>query len=330
MPLEIETFEVGIALAGEVLTVAGIIEKELLVLTADEKLFSIEAADFKISECFKLPQTDLNLKNELILKTSPTGRFCVLAEKYRSNGVLMDLEQKLVVREIYRGSYHVEHCGFTVDFFEKDGQEYLVYATDWNRLDILNLASNQIVTDRKSPDHREPHYLDYFHAGISISPGARWIVDNGWVWHPYGVLMAWDLEAWLKNEWESEDGESKFDITGAGYFWDRPLCWIDGERIAYWGVGGDDEEMADSVVIYDLAKRAEVRVINGVPKSDLFFDKYLFCSSKEKGLSIWDIEKSKPVYANPDLKPQTFIKFGADYLTGISEKSIRLLQLKEL
>ncbi len=44
---------------------------------------------------------------------------------------------------------------------------------------------------------RPLHYLDYFHGELSVSPAENWIADNGWVWHPSGIVTSWSLQAWF-------------------------------------------------------------------------------------------------------------------------------------
>jgi hypothetical protein len=171
-----------------------------------------------------LPDTKLDYDKPLVLKISPTENFCVIGSKYGQFGVVVDLESKEIILEISRGDYCVEHCYWGIEFFKLNNEEYLIHNTDWNRLDITSLNTKEVITKRKNPEHANPHYLDYFHSGISISPNNTWIIDNGWHWHPWGVLTAWSLQRWLENIWESEGGGSKFDITSAAYFWDRPIC----------------------------------------------------------------------------------------------------------
>lgn len=305
------------------------VTKDNLFILSDEKeIIKIDIKYSKVTKLLKLSSNHINFGKSLIIKVSPTEKFCVIANQYASNGIVIDLETKEIILEITKGDYCVEHCSFCVDFFVKEGQEFLVHHADWNKLDITNLNTNELVTKRKSPEHKEPHYLDYFHSNISVSPNYKWIVDNGWVWHPWGILTAWSLQEWLKNPWESEDGKSKFDITASAYFWDRPICWIDENTIAYWGVGDDDEEMEDSVVIYDLLERKELKIIKGIKKSDLFFDKYLYCYSQKTGLGIWNIETSTKLFSSEYIKPNILIKTRKGIVINTSKNNIEFLKLK--
>lgn len=327
--MQVEIIKRRTELNNEPLWVAqnSVIKDNLFILSDEKEIIKINIVDFKISKLLKLSNTQINFGKSVIIKISPTEKFCVIANQYGQFGVVIDLETKEVVLELTRDEYCVEHCSFSLEFFQRDSQEYLIHNTDWNRLDITNLNSKKLCTERKSPEHKEPHYLDYFHSEILISPNYDWIVDNGWVWHPFGVLTAWSLAEWLQNPWESEDGNSKFEITSAAYLWDRPLCWIDKNTLAYWGVGEDDEEMEDSAVIYDVVKRKEIKIIKGVTKGKLLFDKYLYCSSLQNGLSIWNIETSALMYSNEKIKPDTFIQSQNGIIIGVSENHIEFLKI---
>ncbi len=137
-------------------------------------------------------------------------------------------------------------------------------------------------------------------------------------------MTAWKSSDWLGNVWESETGAGKFEITGAAYFWDRPVCWIDGETIAYWGIGEDDEEMRDAVVIYNLPERLTVKTIDGVPRGGLFFDQVLYCVSKPFGLSVWDIETNALIFEDKQVKPTAIYKIDDVFLAEAAKNSLRL------
>ena len=70
-----------------------------------------------------------------------------------------------------------------------DGRTLVVHATDWNRLDVSDPATGERLTlrDLPQPESGQPRpnrYMDYCHAGLSVSPDYEWIADWGWIWHP--------------------------------------------------------------------------------------------------------------------------------------------------
>src|SRR5258708_20088087 len=104
-----------------------------------------------------------------------------------------------------------------------------IHGSGWNRLDGSDSATGELVSDRNPTSYRRgedrpAHYLDYFHGRLVLSPDGRRIVDDGWVWHPFGIPDVWDIQAWLDNNvWESEDGPSKLSLASRAYYWNHPL-----------------------------------------------------------------------------------------------------------
>jgi hypothetical protein len=171
----------------------------------------------------------------------------------------------------------------------------VIHRTGWNRLDISDAATGDLLTPRSltpSGHGGQPpdHYLNYFHGRLSVSPDGRWIADDGWVWSPVGLPLAWDLRRWLAaNPWESEDGPSLQALCQRWYHWDSPMCWISENRIAVSGVGDDDEALLPGVRVFDVTARAEVSAF-ALPEhaASLFSDGSRLFSAGSAGLGIWD------------------------------------------
>lgn len=125
-------------------------------------------------------------------------------------------------------------------FAEYKGRTLLIHGTEWNRLDLLDVRSEKRITTRQTPFYdaangRSEHYLDYFFGKLHVSQGGEWIVNTGWIWHPYGELRSWNLPAWVMNCWESEDDPSVQTHLDPQEDWDQPLVWINDYTIAVWG-----------------------------------------------------------------------------------------------
>jgi hypothetical protein len=227
------------------------------------------------------------------LHLSPDGRFAAVVQTKAGKGVVVDLTAGRPTMWLDRGGYHVQHYSFAIAFLETDGQPVLVHATDWNRLDLSDPATGRLLTERGPTSYRrgEPrpiHYLDYFHAGLRPSPGGQWIADNGWVWHPSGVVVTWNAGLWrTTNVWESEDGPSRSILCWRAYLWDAPICWTDETTLAVWGIGDDDQAMIPGVRLFDVTLGAERFWFPG-PQGALFFDGHLF-SAAPSGLEMWDV-----------------------------------------
>jgi hypothetical protein len=227
------------------------------------------------------------------LHCSADGRYVAVVNDFGRHGRVLDLATGAVGVELYGGSYHHETVPFSVAFVEHGGRTLVVHRSDWNRLDISDAATGQLLTARPQPQYevgvqRPEHYLDYFHGAIVVSPGGRRIADDGWVWSPVGIPAVWNLHAWLEeNVWESEDGASRHGLCPRAYRWNSPLCWLDDERIVVSGIGGDDEAMLDGVRIFVAATGQEVGAFPG-PTGDLFADPVRLYAAAPGGLEVWD------------------------------------------
>jgi hypothetical protein len=198
----------------------------------------LEAAE--VLPVVDLSSSPIDPAKEVCLHVSPGGNLLAIANTKGRQGLVLELETGKTLMRLQRDDYHTDACTFPLAFFMHQGRELLVHGTEWNRLDISDPRTGRLQTRRKSPKYRhalskDDHYHDYFHSSLSVSPGSRWIVDNGWVWQPWGVLMSWSLETWIaKNRWESEDGGTMRTVYD-GEDWDRPVAWIDDHRLAVWG-----------------------------------------------------------------------------------------------
>jgi hypothetical protein len=175
------------------------------------------------------------------LHVSPRGDLAAVVEARGRHGIVLDLDDGRPTMTLDRGAYHPEQTDFLVAFFEPDGQLRLVHGADLNRLDVCDPRTGGTLTVRsptsyRSGKERPENYLDYFHGGLSISPGGERIADNGWVWHPLGVVTSWELRRWVREHpWESEDGPTRRSLCARKYFWNGPLCWFDDGTLAVWG-----------------------------------------------------------------------------------------------
>jgi hypothetical protein len=185
-----------------------------------------------------------------------------------------------------------------------------IHRTDWNRLDVSDPSTGKSLTERpltsyRQGEERPAHDLDYFHGALHVSPNDIHILDDGWVWHPVGIPTSWELRPWLDgNVWESEDGPTRKQICGRGYYWDQAMVWLDDSRLAIGGLGDDDEYMVAGARIFDLTAtekrtdrlsydpRQPREVIAFAGPTGLFFsEEGVLFSADETGLSRWDVSQ---------------------------------------
>ena len=197
--------------------------KELRLLGNLE--FPLEYSEdlFKYSEL-------IGSKREFLQMQSFKDYICVV-QKYGQNGVVFNFENPNFRKQLKRGDYCVEHCSFPIAFYSMQYFTYLIHGTDWNRLDITCLESDQLLTERVIDYETDSNYFDYFHSSLSLSPDAKHFTSNGWIWHPFGQITVYSIDDFLKT---FELSHKDIELTDEPYNsdWDRPLCWIDKKTLA--------------------------------------------------------------------------------------------------
>ena len=289
-----------------------------LVLAADGEIgrFSAETGQWQVlagcsvpGEPDRKPWMGHALRRRL--HASACGGFAAVVNDYGRHGQVIDLRTGTVTLTLDGGSYHPETVPFSLAFTSHGGRTAVIHRTDWNRLDISDAATGELLTARGPTSYlrgeqRPKHYLDYFHGATAISPDGRWVADDGWVWQPFGVLTAWDVRQWLtRNPWESEDGPSSRDLCGRDY-WDSPMCWIDENRLAVYGIG-DDETLLPGVRVFDVARSAEESAF-ALPDrpNGLFSDGRRLYAASTTGLDVWDPATGERTGTVPGFMPTAY------------------------
>lgn len=268
----------------------------------------------------------------LVMRVSRNGDLVAIANGYGQSGVVMDLATGKPAMRMRRDKYHEDVSCFPLAFVETGDRTMLIHATAWNRLDVSDARTGTLLTERGPTSYqrgeaRPEHYLDYFHSSLLVSPDQQLVTDNGWVWHPSGVVVTWNLPQWLhENVWESEDGMSKRSLCWRAYYWDGPLCWIDNQRLAVWGYGQDDEWLIPAVCIFDAHSGRQVRWFAG-PKGSMVFDDYLFSFDRGEGTSVWDIETGEKLLSEPGFCPSGYHRSTKQFLSLLDGGTIRVSSL---
>lgn len=229
---------------------------------------------------------------------------CIVQDKGTS-GIVLDLSNPNFHKRLKRGDYCVEHCSFPIAFYKKDNQTFLIHGTDWNRLDITCLETDELMTDRIVDYDSNSNYFDYFHSSLLISPDAKHFTSNGWHWHPYGQIYCFSVAEFLQ---KFEISHKNIDLAEDCYSfdWDRPICWFDNNTLAI-GFSKNTEDYGKSnfpneilfveINTNKILKRIEftgfANTIEGDVFGDLFYDiekKHFISLNKKSGLLISDIE----------------------------------------
>jgi hypothetical protein len=129
------------------------------------------------------------------------------------------------VREINRSYYHADVYEYPVASGRLgNGEDVLVHCPeDYNRLVIERLADGTVLaaaTDAAA---------DVFHSRLRISPDGRHLLSAGWVWHPYGVIEVFDLDAALTDHSTLDRGDQALSRAIDGEV--ESACWLTGDEI---------------------------------------------------------------------------------------------------
>lgn len=249
----------------------------------------------------------------LNLKLYSFQNYICLVQKNGISGIVLDLSNSIYKKKLERGKYHVEHCSFPIAFYSKKNQTFLIHGTDWNRLDITCLETDELLTNRIVDYETNSNYFDYFHSSLLVSPDAKYFTSNGWVWQPYDIITVYPIDEFLQ-KFEMSHTLVDFEPVD-GYNWDRPLCWIDNATL---GIGYNKKEDGESkgdfpseIVFVDILENKIINRIEfddfalseyGAAVGELFFDseKQQFIGLNEKsGLLISDIN-GKETLRNTD------------------------------
>ena len=234
----------------------------------------------------------------------PTGRFAAVVNDYGRYGLVIDLSNDCIAMRLNGGDYHPETVPQSVCFVLHRGKPILLHRTQWNRLDASDPETGTLLTEREFPpssdDKKFPeHYLDYFHGGLYPSPSGTMILNDGWVWHPFGVTTLFDSSEWLDgNAWETED---KLTRLISREDWDTGFTWIDDKTIALEHLFAPAHTGAGLGLLIDIATK-ETTPIAG-PRGHFFSDGRRLFSADSEGLSVWDVQAGTCIGFIPDFKP---------------------------
>lgn len=281
---------------------AEILDREVLsaLMIADDSqvyLFEIESQSLRL--LFVLPE-EIKLDNISIYSYK---EYCALVENRGIHGLVIHFPRPEFKKTLLRGEYQVTHCSFPIGFYGDRGQTFLLHGTEWNRLDITCLDTDELLTKREIDYETKTNYVNYFHSRLSISPNEKRFLSNGWAWHPVDVITCYDLRSFISHY---ELSQRTFDFPETtGYLWDRPLVWTNSTTVAigYNKKEADEEGTHPSELIFiNTNDDKEVKRIPfdafglndyGEIEGQLFSkrsDKMLICLSKNKGLTIADYE----------------------------------------
>lgn len=233
------------------------------------------------------------------LRTSEDGRYAAAVTDYGQRAVVVDLRSGGVVLELDRGAYHSDRTPFPLAFLPGDR---VVAATAWNRLDVFDLPSGAVLTERQADGV-------HFRGALTPSPSGRWVLDGSWVV---------DVEAWLRDGGEPPS----LRLARRGCAWDQPVAWVSEDLVAIQRIGDDDEAVLDGVELYSVPSGRRLEPFAG-PAGRMWAHNGLLCVSGTDGFEIWDPGRGARVGLVPGFRPiahrdGTFVSLGDGVLNSFS------------
>ncbi|MEQ1822454.1 MAG: hypothetical protein ABL949_08085 [Fimbriimonadaceae bacterium] len=90
--------------------------------------------------------------------------------------------------ELERSYYYAEVTPFPIAFISWESHnDAIIFAPEYDRLRIVDLTGKVIVADSEPSE-------DFFHGRLEVSPSGRWLLSDGWMWHPMQARMLIDLD----------------------------------------------------------------------------------------------------------------------------------------
>lgn len=302
-------------------------------------------------ERWEIPDSKIDWKKEIQVQLSPNEQYLSISNTYGQYGLVLDLATSLKVMELNRQDYQVEHSGFPLLFFEKEGKQYLIHATDWNKIDITELDSRRLLTERNNTQYEQPHYLDYFYGELHLCPKGKSLLSSGWLWGPASYLRFIELNPWLRENKNQSELGSPANLCIMSYYWDRALCWVDDSRIAYLydprEEGFDKKESVEEgyktnaghIILYNIHQfTAEKKIsFEGFSRNEYqeaspdcrlyFFEQRLLISSLAKGTYVLDIDSGKTLAHEAEMYLERRIPGSKKFCREKEGKKIEIIEI---
>ena len=290
-------------------------------LCKDQFLIRMDTNTKETEKITSLNLTNIDFDQPISIQLSPSDTMISIVNTNGRYGYVYDLNKKGIVLNLDRKAYQINHSTFPVNFIQLNNQDYLVHASEWNHLDLYDFTLNKNITQRDSNKHGESQYLDYFYSQLHVSPKASWILSSGWVWHPVSGLKFIDLNSWLNSSINEPERSNGADFSICSYYWDRALCWVDDNTIAYlYDPREEDLDEAERkdlqfdidtsyIIIYDVqnSKIKQKIIFSGfsqntcfepTPDCRIYYNGSLIISSQKNGTYVLNLKSGEIILEN--------------------------------
>jgi hypothetical protein len=201
---------------------------------------------------------------------------------------------------LWREDYHADISKYPIALYKNiEGIPHLIYGEAWNHIQIMNLASLQILTASKSliEENAEEWYVeyfkknsdntkfawpkpyDYFFGELHISPNQKNVLSAGWDWGSFDSYRIFGLEKFIESH-----RISNLRI-GAWEHENRATCWVDNNTVAVlynpFSEGDENSTMDTALEIhlykialnkFEIEKKLQIESKHEI-NSKMYFDK---------------------------------------------------------
>lgn len=206
------------------------------------------------------------------------GPWVCVTERFGVNAALVNTATG-AVRELSRTDYHSDVSSYSAGFLERDGRTQLIAQTEWNRLDLFDAETGELLTEREMSSRRtgEPdengrwavehkNHSPLFHSLLHVSPDSRHFLAQSWAWSPQDKVKVFSTDAFLQG-WEATGAV----VHGMGYNWDRPATFVGDDTFVLavddWRLGEylDEDDEDDAAYEY---KQLAILTIPDLPPAE--------------------------------------------------------------
>lgn len=183
----------------------------------------------------------------------------VVVNDYKTHGYV-HYPGKYPALHLWRNDYYASISRYPIALFRnRQHIPFIIYATAWNCVHIMNLDTRQVVTATKSlieelaeekhlefyKTHEEsnklpwPSAYDYFYGELRLSPDGSRFLSAGWGWGSCDLYHIYDIAHFISSNRVAHQRINGWEHNNRG------VCWVDDDTVAVtYHPHADDEEDA--------------------------------------------------------------------------------------
>lgn len=337
-------------------------ENEVVMLLNNQTVYRFSLENIKFDPIFSVDSQFTFTDGGYDLEDSSTiytmDEIVVVANDFKTHAIVHHPGKYNSLR-IQRKDYCADISKFPIGLYkDESGVPHLIFAEDWNHVQIMNLDTRQVLTAAKSlieegaeekhlefyAKHQEdnklmwPRSFDYFYANLKVSPDSRYFLSAGWHWGSRDYYLAFDIKQFITSN------RINFIRVDGGEHEDRAACWVDNtSMVMVFNPSKDDLEddgfgdrAMDHLCFYRISED-HAEIINKVPvkkldilHAEIQFDpkrKIFIAHSKKIGVALIDLD-GEIRFHDPELKINSYFSQW-DLALTVEKNKIKVYQLSD-